>query len=680
VLGERAALDFGMVTSVNRMRRWIGWTLLALGVCASGARAQSDRGVGQPMAAASPRGVWVFLGPDLATQRAYAVSRSSSDAGASAVKVGDVSAPASREELARRVQRFAPYFDGLAPVTDAEMDRMWQQVQSGKPLEKFIPVNLPVAHLAFGTAFLDTTVTPGTYRYRVEGGPRGAAVDTRDVRFPVKVTLAAVSGPTASFDGRRVNVRWPLPSAAAAAGMIVTRRVGLRGDFVRYRAAAGFSAGKDGTFVVVSDAGVESGTAYEYVVSLVDAFGNRGAPSSAARVGTFPANAAPTVTELHAEDAGSTHGVRLTWKLTGDAYVRSIALERSAAFDGPYAVVATLAPGTGETVDIVPDANEAVYYRLVIDGVNGESAPSAAVPALSTHGDTPLAPVDVRTEATDAGVRVSWRGIGPHIIGYYVYRSDGPHGTWEQISSMVPAVVPVDTARVSAVDTTRNRGLKLYYAVRAVGDTYALSPLSDFDVAPWVASHAPPIPSNLRSVIDDGKVMLFWDDLSEREPMLAGYDVFRRAGADRPWTRVHRGGFAPRTNYWTDSTAVVGTDYEYGVQSVDVAGDTSTTGVPLAVRVPDAPPLPVPDGVRAARAQGGIYIGWSAPDDTRVTGYRLYRAEPGGTPTRIASPKAAEHSFVDTDARVGHVYVYTLTAVTGGATEGASSTPVTIRR
>ncbi len=651
-----------------------------MGVCATGARAQSDRGVGQPMAAASPRGVWVFLGPDLATRRAYTVSRISAGAGASAVKVGEVSAPASREELARRVKRFASCFDGLAAIDSANVDRMWQQVQSGKSVEKFIPVNLPVAHLAFGTAFLDTTVTPGTYRYRIEGGPRGAAVDTRDVRYPVANALPAVAQPTASFDGRRVNVKWALPGGAAASGVVVTRREGLRGDFVRYRGPAGFNAGKDGTFVVVSDAGVEPGTAYEYVAVLVDAFGNRGAASSAARVETFPANSVPTVVDLHAEDAGATHRVRLIWKLAGDAYVRSIALERCATFDGPYAVVATLPPGTGEYVDVVPDANEAMFYRLVITGVNGDSAPSAAVPALTTHGETPLAPVDVRVRATDAGVRVSWRGIGPHIIGYYLYRSDGPHGTWEQISNLVPAMTPADTARVSAVDTTRDRGTKLYYAVRAVGDTDALSPLSDFDVAPWVASHAPPIPANLRSVIDDGRVMLFWDDVSEREPMLAGYDVFRRAGGGDTWTRVHRGGFAPRANYWTDSTAVAGAEYEYGVQSVDVAGDTSATSVPLAVHVPDTAPLPVPDGVRASRVQTGIYIGWSTPDDTRVTGYRLYRAESGGTPALIASPKAAEHSFVDTDARAGHVYVYTLTAVAAGATEGPSSAPVTIRR
>lgn len=668
-----------MVSMVSATHRLFLRTLVAAVAVATSAvcPARAEKGAGQPMAAASPHGVWVFLGMALEKDHPYVISRESAGGGKSAPQgIGEASAPASRDELARRVRLFAPYFDGLPPVDDAEIDRMWKQVQSGKSVEHFLPVNLPVAHLAFGTAYLDTTVRAGAYRYRVEGGGLKSPVETRDVLFPADVRVPSVSGGSGSYDGHHINVRWKLPKGAQAGGLIVTRRVGLRGDFTRYRGPAGFTGSKNGTFAAVSDPGVESGNVYEYTVALVDAFANRGSPSEAVRVETFPANAVPTVVDLKAEDTGEARRVKISWKLTNDAYVRSISLQRGTNFDGPYDVVTNLPPGSTEYVDEVPDANEAVFYRIVVSGVRGDSRPSASIRALTTAGDAPLAPVDVDAAAAPGGVRVSWRGLGPHVVGYYVCRSEGPEGGWTQISSLVPP----DTSRMSYTDSTRGTGRAFYYAVRAVGDTYALSPVSDFAAAAPPASHAPETPVNLRCVCEDGRVMLFWDDLSERDPALAGYAVFRRAAGEKEMKRVHGGGFAPKENYWTDSTTVAGGDYDYAVQAMNISKMKSAMSVPLAVHVPEAAPLPVPGSVRVTRVDKGLYVAWSRLDDSRVTGYRLYRTEAGGKRELVASPAAGTTSFVDSGARAGHVYTYALTAVYAGRGESEESAPVTARR
>jgi fibronectin type 3 domain-containing protein len=637
----------------------------------------ADKGGPHAMAAASPRGVWVFLGAAIPKNEPYVVTRAGGGE-----SLGKISAPSSRDELARRVLQFAPYFDGLARPNDDDINQLWEYAQSHDDVAHLIVQNIPVAHLALGTAVLDTAAAAaprGTeFRYRIERA--GATVETRPVTWPSTSTMPAPAtggSPGGRFDGTHVQVQWRVPRGTEPAGVIVRRRVAMKGDFARVPVTSGFRAGNDTISVVVRDDHVEPNAVYEYTAVLVDRLANPGAQSAPVRVLTFPAGGVPVVRALHAQGLGDGHRVRLQWELLGQSYVRSIEIERGPTFDGPFERIATLPPDTREFVDVVPAANENTYYRIVTAGA-AETSTSAVVAAMAMEGEVPLPPHRVRAQSAKRGIQVSWEGVGPHIVGYYVYRSTGGRD-WKQVS----ALVPPDSGVVTFVDTSRVLdGRETYsYAIRAVGDGYALGELSP------AASASPPVdytlsaPVNLRAVPEADRVRLFWDDLQEREPTLAGYAVYRRHGSEKEFEMVYgAASYSPRINYWTDSTVTAGETYEYAVGAIDVHGVQSAMSAPLAVRVPAAPSIAAPSGVRAVVTSEGIHVSWASILDDRVAGYRIYRRAPGEQAAVVARPGRDEVAWTDRTARKGTTYVYVVTAIGSDGSEGAPSDPVSAYR
>jgi hypothetical protein len=108
-----------------------------------------------------------------------------------------------------------------------------------------------------------------------------------------------------------------------------------------------------------------------------------------------------------------------------------------------------------------------------------------------------------------------------------------------------------------------------------------------------------------------------------------------------------------------------------GVRLVGPGGERSAASN-LATLVPQAPPAP-PGGLEVAARAEGVEISWSeAPG---ATGYRVYRRDPRqrswGAPLTTAG--AAERRFLDTGARFGERYVYTLTAVAAPLVESAAA-------
>jgi fibronectin type 3 domain-containing protein len=631
------------------------------------------------MAVASPGGVWVFLGSSIPKSEPYVVSRETGGQ----ETLGQSSAPTSREELAGRIHRFMPYFEGLAPLDDAGIDRLWEYLQSHDDITELMAQNIPLSHLALGTALLDTSVTAAKsgakFSYRVQHG--GTSEETQTVSWPANSSLPAperLKSKGGDFDGARVHLQWLVPPDAEPAGLLIRRRDAMKGDFTSIPTINGFRAVGDSTSAVVRDDQVVPNSVYEYTASFVDHFANPGPPCEPVTVSTFPAGSVPIVAKLHARALGDLHQVHLEWKLLGESYLRSIEIERSDSFDGPFQRIASLTPETREFVDVVPTANENSYYRIVTSGAD-ETATSAVVAAMATKGEVPLPPHRVRAKSTKEGIRVSWQGVGPHLLGYYVYRASAGRD-WQQISSLVRP----DSGLVSYADTSQTLDSResYNYAVRAVGDGYALSELSESVAARPPADYALSTPLNLRAIVAADRVQLFWDVFLEREPTLAGYAVFRRDVPDGEFAMIFSSeSYAPQQNYGTDSTVTAGATYEYAVVAVDVNGVRSARSAPLLVHVPETVSLlPSPSGVRATATSKGIQISWARILDDRVVGYRIYRHAPGGTAKLIAQPGRDEASWMDTKPNVGTTYVYTITAVGTGGKEGSLSDPVSAYR
>lgn len=623
-----------------------------------------------PVAAACPRGVWVWIGDP--AREPVTILRAAGDGRFAAV--GEASAPATRAELDDRAARFTPAFPGLpAPGAD-ELAALWNALSNGGSLDAAAVANVPVARLAAGAAWIDTTVTAGQWTYRVRRGGRDA--DTRPVRFPAAPGPAPAGDGTAGYDGVRVNASWPLADASAVGGVIVRRRIARRGAFEPFTGTAGLGAWDGSARAALRDDDAPVGTVVEYELTLVDRFANPGPPDTLlAR--TFPSDGTPVVSRLQAKGRDEGHRVRVTWELSGGAYAAALSLQRSANFDGPWETVATMEPGRREHEDVVPEANENAYYRLVVAGAGGASTVSAVVAGMVTVGEPPLPPQSVTAEPAPDGVVVTWRGEGPHLLGYRVYRALGPDGPWDLVSDLVPA----DSGVVRFTDPTPDLSPRFAYAyvVRAVNDAYAEGDPSDVAVASPPATEPPAAPMNLVAILDGTRVRLYWDDLSRTEPFLFGYDVFRRDPGADDFTLVSRSELAPRRNRFVDSTAAPGATVEYRVEAVDLRGARSAPSVPLAVRVPDGPGLPPPSGLRAQPADGGIRLVWDAVDPP-AAGLRLVRTDAAGARTSLADLPPDAVSYTDGTAPAGATVLYTLRAVDVAGREGAPSAPVATRR
>jgi len=262
-------------------------------------RAQAqDEASKQPhaMAIASPKGIWIFLGPSIPKSEAYQVFRASGDP----KPLARSSAPSSREELANRIRHYAPYFKGLAPVDSSGIDRLWNYLQTHDEVTELPAWNIPVSHLALGTAVLDTTATAAkddtNFRYRIQLG--SATEETNRATWPAHSSLPApkrLKGAQESFDGSRVHLQWLVPVDAEPAGILIRRRNKMQGEFEPISAISGFHALRSSVYAVGRDDQVVRNSVYEYTASLVDYFANPGPPSQPITVSTFPTGSVPTV-------------------------------------------------------------------------------------------------------------------------------------------------------------------------------------------------------------------------------------------------------------------------------------------------------------------------------------------------------------------------------------------------
>ena len=641
----------------------------AIGVCATDARDTSGG-----LAVATPRGVWVHLGEALPKEAPYVVSRAVGDG--DFVPLARVTAPADVDVAAARALLYGRLLPGLPPADPAMADRIWTYVADHDDATALAELNVPAAHLIAGTAYLDTTVVDSaTYRYRIEHD--GAVTTTRPTDFPAAAsTLAVGEVVLADAAGGQAAVTWRLPDGSEPGGLLVTRRAARKGDFTPCDVTAGFYVEADTAYATLSDPTVQPSALYEYRVTLVDRFANPGPISAPVAVTTFGEAGAPVVTGFSAEDLGD-HRVRLRWTSTDRGYRAAVTLYRSDTFDGPFTRLVTLPPGTGEYVDTVPTTGENAYYRIGIEGAV-ETALSATVAAMSRSAAAPLPPQALHAERAGAGVRLTWEGVGPDLLGYLVERARGADEIWRQVSEQVPA----DTTQIAWTDTTGGlTGREAFrYRVRTVGIGGAVGDPSRVVAIVPAPEFVLPAPTGLRAVADPDGIRLFWDDLSLTEPTLAGYDVYRRTADEPRFQPIRTGGFAPRLNHWLDADAIPGVVYTYAVTMRDLEGRESPRSPQLTLTVPALTELPAPASVRIVAVEDGLTVSWGEVLDARVASYRVYRHAAEATPQAVQTVGRDVLSWTDGAARAGTTYVYSVTAVDSTGNESAPSAPTAGRR
>ena len=219
-----------------------------------------------------------------------------------------------------------------------------------------------------------------------------------------------------------------------------------------------------------------------------------------------------------------------------------------------------------------------------------------------------------------------------------------------------------------------------YYAVDPV--TLVVNSNYDYQDNIYLITNMRPgvaAPNNPLATSNSLGIALDWDD--NGESTLFGYHVYRSTSATSGFVRITS---QPVTaSLFTDSSAVVGTTYYYRVTAVSTYGAESANSVVVsAVRTVDTVPPAAPGGVGALGESGGIRLGWTAPADADVAGYRVYRASSIDGTYSLLNPTAliTGTSHLDAATAPAQVWFYKVAAVDASGNESAPSDAVSAER
>jgi hypothetical protein len=197
-------------------------------------------------------------------------------------------------------------------------------------------------------------------------------------------------------------------------------------------------------------------------------------------------------------------------------------------------------------------------------------------------------------------------------------------------------------------------GKEVLISVRVTAANGKQSPWSNIVILPVIA--APVTPSDVTPVAVAQGVRLTW----------------RAAGGKRfrVLRKTEGGEFSALATVdapeWTDTATEYGRRYTYLVQTLAPLENNKQAESELSAEASLTPAdtfaPATPAGLRAEAAPASVELSWDRNTEIDLSGYRVYRATPGGafeqiggpTPTPAYSDRAAEH---------GKTYRYTVTAV-----------------
>lgn len=635
----------------------------------------------KPSAISTTNGIWIYLGNEIPKDFRYEVFRKEGKGNFNLI--GTTSYPSDEKEMKTKVDRYEPMFPALVKLGDREISRMRKFAENNTTTDTIAMNNLPVMHLAFGTAIFDNDVHPGSsYQYSVR---KVTGKDTRvwerqsnAVSFPAKTDILKPVFSNKEESATQILLRWFVPEQKMLNSFSVYRRVYGQGDFRLINAVKGYNASHDTVFLISIDTTVRVPGFYQYYLQPLDIYGNNGPGSDTVGAGTLGNTYNPVPDFLRARGKDKDHQVQISWGLRDKKYIRGIEVYRSSSFDKGFARIALLAAGDTSFTDAVPVANQNYWYYLIIDGPVSKSTPSAKVSAMFRDaGEKPLPPAETGAKSVRSGVQVYWTYDEPYAKGFYVYRYNYNSSDYKQVSGLIPA----GGSLYSFVDSVgpEQGGDVFRYAVRSVNDLDQMSDLSPSASASPGVKAVISVPLNPRISTTANGIMLIWDDLRNTENALMGYKVYRKADDEKSFSLMPNDTLRNDKNYFNDTTLVRGKSYQYEVTAIDYYGNESKLSLPVSVSMRLSYLVP-PVINRAVSTTEGITISWGQVTDNDVVSVKVYRSKPGGQPSVIATIPKETEQYLDKTTSKGELYIYEISLITGGNNESIRSRGVSVRR
>lgn len=319
-------------------------------------------------------------------------------------------------------------------------------------------------------------------------------------------------------------------------------------------------------------------------------------------------------------------------------------------------------------------------YRYVARPFNRgfyEGTPTDTAAVVSGQFDSVPLLTNIRVEADSVGIRISW---APRSESYYrgvkIWRA----------TDLDVGFAPLDTAATSAgtyLDRTAPAATTVYYQL------LALTPRQNADVpqitvsGAWENRFAPPAPvGDIEVAVAGPDVEVRWT-LPPDTSNVSGYRVLRSFGSPGNWDTLSLLLPTSTTAYRDTSSMLSGEAiYFYTVETMSRSGMDGFVAAPASIR-PDRPvDVPPPLGLTALTDYGAVTLQWPSVTTRSdlADGYLVYRAERGGSLSRLSPDTLRTLTFTDTSAVAGRLYRYRVTTVayTGDESSEGAETEATL--
>ncbi|MCC8182436.1 MAG: hypothetical protein LIO45_05620 [Clostridiales bacterium] len=284
---------------------------------------------------------------------------------------------------------------------------------------------------------------------------------------------------------------------------------------------------------------------------------------------------------------------------------------------------------------------------------------AVAVAAYDDGEEVTVTDISLTQSSDGTSPTLTWSEISD-AESYTVYRMTDSEENWTELASGITDTTYTDTT-ATAVGTTYS-----YYVAAVLSD----GETSESSAVTYTRYNTP---TDVKAANAAGGVKVSWSSVSGA----TGYQVLRQKSGSSDWTAVGDVDSGETTSY-VDSSAVSKTTYLYAVRAY--FGDGSSEREDYTVNVWSGASDTASVYYLAAPTLGahytdnsGLHIVWSKM--TGATGYRVFRraSTSGGWTTIATITSGSTTSYLDTGAKAGDTYYYTVRAYYGSSISASKS-------
>jgi len=602
--------------------------------------------------------------------------------------IATVSAPIDFKEFSNRISKFNLLMVDSIPSNQIPLTKIWDIVRKYGSLDSLKYMgNLLVVRLALGNTYFDSKVDKGEKcSYRISKidikGNEIFSFISNDVSFPPEIVSEKIIFSSKETNDKYINISWKIIGGERPTQFDIFRRTNLKGDFTKIQPIKIVSSQKGNLIISSRDTLVQSGSVYQYYLSPIDYYQNRGASSDTVLAAAFNINSITLPYKILTSGDNPFGGIKLSWHLDQPQKIMSIKIFRSTDYDKNYSMIAEVRGLDSLFIDRSAEPMAKYFYYLVMTDVLGEkSLNSAKVFGLYKSPIVPFPPMNLRSEIVTNGVKLVWERPGSFINVYHVYRNLGD----DNLLSLISNVKSSDSIVIFNDTSSVLRGNRNYlYAVKTETTSGIESNFSDTLRIKPSKKTLLKAPLQLKAYSDKSKVFLYWDNLFKDDPTINGYYVFRGSSNEKSkqseFKALKDSLISAKQNNFIDTTVVPGNNYDYAIQTVDIYGNKSPFSSTINVQIKKSEPAS-PAGIIAVNTPTGILISWTAPIQLDIKEFKIYRYERGQTPKLLDDVNAKQTlEYLDKQAQQGILYFYYLTSMDKNNIESKPSSEVGIRK